>query len=207
MHRNARDLTGMVYGRLTVLRRAEPTKDGRSRWLCRCECGTEKAIRTTKLTSGSTVSCGCHRQENKIKHGQHGTRLYSIWSNMKQRCGNPNNTAFARYGGRGIKVCQEWASDFKNFYDWAIANGYQENLQIDRIDNDGDYTPENCRWTTAAVNLNHTSRSVEIELDGQIHTVSEWARITGIKERTIHNRMRAGKSPREILEANKKGGI
>ena len=178
MHRNTKDLTGMVYGRLTVLRRAEPTKDGRSRWLCRCECGTEKAIRTTKLTSGSTVSCG-----------------------------NPNNTAFARYGGRGIKVCQEWASDFKNFYDWAIANGYQENLQIDRIDNDGDYTPENCRWTTAAVNLNHTSRSVEIELDGQIHTVSEWARITGIKERTIHNRMRAGKSPREILEANKKGGI
>lgn len=135
------------------------------------------------------------------KHGLWGTRLYTIWGNMIQRCTNPNNNNYPRYGGRGINICNEWRNSFQAFHDWAIDNGYKEDLQIDRIDNDGNYEPGNCRWTTATYNLNNTSRSVTITHNNETHTVAEWARITGVNEKTLRNRLKAGKEPKEAFKS------
>jgi hypothetical protein len=126
---------------------------------------------------------------------------------MKQRCGNPNNTAFKNYGARGITVCPEWAEDFGKFYDWAMSHGYQDDLTIDRIENDVGYSPDNCRWVTQACNLTNTRRNVTVEVNGETHTVAEWSRITGANERTIRNRLKAGKSPEEaIVNKHRMGG-
>ena len=119
---------------------------------------------------------------------------------MIQRCTNPNRESYRQYGGRGIAVCEEWAQSFESFYVWAISNGYGDNLQIDRIDNDGNYTPENCRWVTPVENMGNTSRNIHLTFRGETHTLSEWARITGINNETLRETYPAGKSPEEILK-------
>ena len=193
------DLIGQRFGRLLVVSQTKHHGE-KIAWICKCDCGKNTEVTTSKLRNGNTVSCGCHRDEIKKKHGLWGTRLYIIWGNMVQRCTNSNNNNYPNYGGRGISICDEWRNDFKSFYNWAIANGYSDNLQIDRINNDGDYEPGNCRWLTAINNLNNTSRSVIIRHNGETHTVSEWTRITGINEKTMRNRIKSGKPPEEVLK-------
>ena len=155
-----KDLTGNVYGRLTVLRRGDYDRWGNILWVCRCECGTNKSINGGSLRSGNSQSCGCLNKELtsdrniKLKittHNQYQTRLYRIYTHMKHRCANPKCDHYHRYGGRGIKVCDEW-QNFSKFATWARANGYQENLTIDRINNDGNYEPNNCQWLTRSDN-------------------------------------------------------
>lgn len=145
------DLTGQRFGRLTVAG-SLPTKYKKTRWRCVCDCGKETEATTDHLISGHTESCGCLRYERlkaaNTKHGNRRARLYTIWEHMKQRCDNPRNKDFKYYGGRGVKVCAEWVDDFKAFQEWALANGYRENLTIDRIEVDGNYEPQNCRWVT-----------------------------------------------------------
>lgn len=158
MRRTLSSYVGERFGYLTVVsvRRSEVNGRTRGMFKVKCDCGTEKEILSHNATQGKTKSCGCRTSEFKgwnVKHGLHGTRLYQTYVDMKQRCLNPNNSRFHRYGGRGIKICQEWLDDFLAFYTWAIANGYQSNLTIDRRDNDGDYTPDNCRWVTMTVQL------------------------------------------------------
>lgn len=162
------DLTGKRYGKLVVIGRSDNDKYGRAKWTCRCDCGEVRTENSSNLVRGYVKSCGCERakilRSVSITHGQRKTRLYGVWSNLKTRCYNPKTHNYHRYGGRGITVCDEWINDFQAFYDWAIANGYDENAPymkctIDRIDNDKGYSPDNCRWVDAKTQNNNKSNS------------------------------------------------
>lgn len=144
-----KDLRGKIFTHLTVLECVGSNKNGHLLWNCKCECGNEKVIPSHKLLWEEAKSCGC--MHHKYGHGRTNSRLYNIWLGMKARCFNKNSPKYSRYGGRGIKVCDEWHS-FKRFYEWAVANGYSDNLSIDRINVDGDYCPENCQWLTISEN-------------------------------------------------------
>ena len=148
------DLTGKTFGRLTVLRSEGKGKNGKYLWLCRCSCGNTKVTDTGQLNSGCTQSCGCLKHdllvEKNLSHGLANTPIYNVWATMKQRCLNSSEKRFKDYGGRGIKVCERWLK-FENFI--QDMGERPEKLELDRINNDGNYEPDNCRWVTRSENL------------------------------------------------------
>lgn len=147
-------------------------------WLCQCECGNILKVRAPDLKNGHTKSCGCLHKESKpnLTHGLGHTRLNNIWCNMKQRCFNPSNPGYHRYGGRGITMCDAWKNDFMEFYSWAMSNGYNDDLSIDRIDVDGNYEPSNCRWATQQEQSNNTRINRFVLYEDKEYTMSELAR-------------------------------
>lgn len=191
--RKIMDLTGQRFGRLIVIGEAGRAKNGAKRWRCLCDCGNEHFVITGNLLNSSTRSCGCYRKEctasKNYVHGKSQTRLHRIWRGMKKRCFNPNEKCFNLYGGRGITVCEDWKNDFQSFYDWAIKNGYDDSLSIDRINVNGNYEPSNCRWADNKIQSNNKTTSFLLTMNGETHTVSEWAKIVGIDRKTISDRI------------------
>lgn len=187
------NLIGTTFGRLTVIDHAESDSRGHSRWVCECVCGNRVVIQGTNLKRGLTTSCGCRRVEVATEHvqthGMFGTPIYSTWAHMLQRCENPHNKLYHRYGGRGITVCDEWR-DFENFHQWAVENGYDPDLTIDRIDNDSGYYPENCRWADRTTQSNNTSQNRRIPYCGMTKTIAEWARLFEMDYGTLYRRIK-----------------
>lgn len=183
------DLTGNRYSHLTVIHRVfDPNRKG-VYWLCRCDCGKEKVVSADNLRSGKVKSCGCIRGNNLKTHGLSGLRLHRIWKAMKTRCLNPNSANYKYYGGRGISICDEWLNDFEQFYQWAMQNGYTDDMTIDRINSNGNYSSDNCRWISMPEqNLNRRSNRF-IEYNGESKTIKEWADIYGINYKTLRNRL------------------
>ncbi len=199
------DLTGQRFGRLKVIRENGRAKNGKVLWLCQCDCGKQHTVSGDILRRGEARSCGCYRRENTGQQFRKYTkqvdpRIYRIWKLLRRRCYGVNNPKYKNYGARGIVVCPEWMDDFLSFQSWALANGYQNDLSIDRIDVNGPYSPENCRWANNLIQCNNKTDNVFLELHGERHTVSDWARITGIYVSTIWGRLNRGWTIEEALE-------
>lgn len=204
----------MRFGRLTVVEKAEShiSKSGlkKGQWICKCDCGNTVKVITNNLTNGNSKSCGCLNLENIINrnttHGERHTRLYGVWTNIKSRCYSESNSRYKNYGGRGISMCDEWKSSFENFSKWAYANGYDESAKfgectIDRIDVNGNYCPENCRFVNAKSQSNNRTNTYYLTIDGETHSLSEWSDITGIKYHTIFTRInKLHWNPKKALE-------
>ena len=203
-----KDITGNVYGRLTAIELSYRDKKSNSFWLCKCECGNDTTVRIGDLGSGNTTSCGCYREEQSNKaliersttHGETGTRLYNIWHGMKQRSNYKKNISYKHYGGKGIKVCKAWEEDYVKFRDWAMSNGYESHLTIDRIDNAGNYEPSNCRWATVKEQSNNKSTNKNLKYNGQSKTVSEWAKEFSMNNSTLSMRLEAGWGVKKSLK-------
>ena len=202
-----KDMLGLRFGRLTVIEEAEPRikSDGIHviRWRCLCDCGNHVIVDGSLLRSGNTKSCGCLQREaaslSATTHGQSKTRLYRIWTGMKNRCNNKRDIDYERYGGRGIFVCKEWMSDFLCFKEWAENSGYHDNLSIDRIDVDGPYSPDNCRRADCTTQNNNRRNTRYLSVDGTCMTMSQWASETGIPYWKIWERINRGWSEEEAV--------
>lgn len=205
------DLTGKRYGKLTVIGRCgnyvPPSGHKHALWECKCDCGNISHATTGRLNSGNTKSCGCWANlktaELNKTHGESKTRLYRIWKSMRMRCLNKNNPQYKDYGGRGISICDEWLSDYMSFRNWALSNGYADELTIDRIDVNGSYSPQNCRWITLQKQQDNRRNTIHITRNGTTKTASEWAELTGISYNTIRMRYYRGFAPEHILCENK----
>lgn len=196
---------GTRYGKLTIISPTNKRSGGNIIYKCICDCGKECYVSSGNLGK-STNSCGCLVEVNKIKHNKSQTKLYDVWINMKQRCNNPKNPRYKNYGGRGIKICDEW-NDFNNFYTWANQNGYDEALNInkkqctlDRIDVNGDYEPSNCRWISNKEQQNNKTDTVFYEYNGERHTISEWADLYNLPLGNLKSRISKGWDIKKILE-------
>lgn len=217
------DLVGKRFGKLTVISfsRRETSKRGmktvnRYYWNCICDCGKTVERRqdglSGKRSNGnmSVVSCGCERgrfftERNPRKtHGMTKTRLYKIYAKMKERCYDPNYRERHLYGGRGIKICQEWLDSFEAFAKWSYENGYNDTLSIDRIDPNKDYEPSNCRWATVYQQANNKRNNITLTYNGETLTLPQWARKLNLPYSTLADRMKKGKNVEEILYPNKK---
>ena len=213
-----KDIIGQRFGKLKVVSFAYTRKgNGRSYhsyYNCICDCGKSCVIDGLKLRSGHTQSCGCYRHERQIeantKHKGRYTRLYIVWCNMKGRCYNPNNKRYANYGARGITVCEEWRENFGAFKEWAEKNGYKVDAKrgentIDRINNDKDYCPENCRWVSNKQQANNKSTNIFITYKSRTKTIAEWSEEIGLKPDTIKNRIKKGWSIEKTFETKARG--
>lgn len=189
---------GQKFGKLTVIKEVEPnvTPCGtiQRKFLCKCECGNEVVRMLKTILDGAKASCGCTAYQignlnKKYEKGTIKSFLYTTWSGMKQRCYDTKCESYKNYGQRGIRICDEWRYDFLAFEKWSLENGASKNLTIDRIDNNGDYCPNNCRWVDMETQANNTRQNRRIAYNGEVHTLAQWSRIVGISADVIRNRI------------------
>ena len=196
------DLTGMKFGRLTCEKVVGRSKFRQKLWLCRCNCGNETIVLSDNLRRNNTQSCGCLQKERAKEshtiHSERKTKLYSIWSEMKKRCFNKNSKAYKNYGGKGIKVCEEWLN-YPKFCKWAKANGYLEGLSIERMNIEKDYEPGNCKWIELSEQAKNTSRNVFITFNNKTMILADWARELNIGQATLRFRLNKGWSIEKTL--------
>lgn len=190
-----KDIAGIKFGLLTPIKIVEVAKNGRSKWLCKCDCGNSAIVWNHNLLHNHTQSCGCLQKkrasEATSSHKMTGTRLYRTWHHMRERCFNRNTKGFKNYGGRGITVCNEWLI-FENFRDWAFNNGYSDNLTIERINVDGDYCPNNCKWIPMESQAKNKRTNHFFTINGDTKTMTDWAYVYGIKPTTVFCRLYHG---------------
>ena len=199
------DLTNQRFGKLVALKKV-PSKNHHTYWLCQCDCGNQKIIDGCRLRRGDTKSCGClsieqakiNFQKNFYTHRQSKTRLYRIWKGMKNRCYNERTPKYKDYGMRGIRIYEEW-QNFEPFYDWAMNNGYQDDLTIDRIDVNGNYEPNNCRWIKSSLQARNRRNNHLLLFNGKTRGISEWAEIYNLKPLTLLARINRGWSIEKAL--------
>lgn len=196
------DLTGKRFGRLVVLRR-HGTSSLPVKWRCRCDCGTEKTVRAHHLKSGSTKSCGCWRDEVNRRPTSHGhatagrSATYVTWEAIKQRCHNPNAVGYDSYGGRGIEMCERWRDSFENFL--ADMGERPEGKTLERVDNDGDYEPDNCRWASSREQASNRRNTRMISYGGREQTLTQWAREYSLSRGVLWHRINLGWSLERAL--------
>lgn len=183
------DLTGQRFGSLLVTERLY-VSSGQRIYRCLCDCGQEHHARSGNLQAGRTSRCSACRYKHNgaSRNGEKTSRLYYIWDSMRRRCQKPDDPAYPNYGGRGISFCDEW-NDFGAFHEWAVANGYEPHLTLDRIDNDGNYEPGNCRWTTEKVQARNSRANQMVTYQGQTKCLMEWSEVMGIPYGTLHARL------------------
>lgn len=198
-----KDISNMRFGRLVAIKPVGKDKYHQTLWLCKCDCGKECTTNTNRLCRGKTKSCGCLKNEgNNLKHGMCYSRLWRIYSQMKGRCYRKSHERYLDYGGRGITICNEWMGDsgFQNFVEWALSHGYSDNLTIDRINNDKEYSPENCRWADRKTQGRNTRRNHLLSVDGKTKTMAEWSEETGIHYSVIMQRInKLGWSAKDVV--------
>lgn len=199
-----RKLIGKRFGRLTVIRKDYKPKGSsgyRYYWICKCDCGNIKSVRSDQLRENSTtISCGCYNKELSSKklaeatrtHGMSSTKLYTMWRDMRHRCYSKKTDRYENYGGRGIEVCNDWNEKFESFMEWAFNNGYKEGLSIDRIDVNGNYEPSNCRFVTIKEQYRNKTNNVFVEYEGRKICIQELSEITGINAKRIYARYYRG---------------
>ncbi len=203
------DLTGLKFGRLTATKLSERRSGRKTYWECDCECGKTKVVRTDSLKDGSVKSCGCLKKEQdkinlpngqgRVIHGLSRKRIYHTWEAMISRCENIENSHYSNYGGRGINVCEQW-HDVEIFVDWAMNNGYNDELTIDRIDVNGNYEPENCKWATWKEQANNRTNNVMITFNGKTQTLKQWSIELGINYNTLQSRINYGINLPELFQ-------
>lgn len=191
-HARFKNLTGQRFGRLIAVAYAGKTRRGQSLWTCRCDCGKEIVAMNGHLKTGHTTSCGCMRVVCVQTHGEAYTREYTIWYSMVQRCTSPKHKQWPDYGGRGIKVCDRWLNDVRAFIE--DMGRREEGMTLERIDNDGNYEPGNCRWATRRDQARNRRSSRILTLDGVTRCLQEWAEVSGLKHATIARRLKHGMS-------------
>lgn len=188
------EISKMKFERLKPIKRINGT--GRTKWLCKCDCGNMTIVTQKNLCNGNTKSCGCLAKERNGNrtHGESKTRLYGLWLGIKKRCYNPNEVSYRWYGAKGIKMCDEWLDDYTKFRDWAYSTGYDEDLPrgiqtIDRKDSNGDYCPKNCRWRTIKEQQRNKQSNNLYEMNGERHLLSEWAEILNVDYKMLKSRV------------------
>ena len=197
------DITGNRYGRLTVLGYAY-TKEKKAYWTCQCDCGSVVIKQSALIRYGHTRSCGClHKDQLSEMSRRYNIiaprRLYQVWHGMLDRCENEKARYFYNYGGRGISICDEW-HDYEKFASWALSNGYSDELTIERIDNNGNYSPNNCKWATKKEQENNKRTNHFVTMDGETKTISQWCELYGTKPVTVQSRLRLGWSEEKAIK-------
>lgn len=197
------DLTGQRFGRLTVIKRDEskPKANG-VYWLCKCDCGNVTSVRSKDLRCGFTTSCGQHFKGH-VTHGLSKTKTHKVWMDMRARCFNPKKERYPRYGGRGITVCDEWASSdgFMTFYEHVskLEHFGKDGYTLDRIDVNGNYEPGNVRWATDAEQRRNRTDNHYIEINGARMIFADVVRLAGVTRKTIYDRLVRGETGEQLL--------